>query len=181
MIYFFAADGFEETEVVGTLDVLRRAEIKTKIVGIGGTELIGSHQMKLKADLSEQDMELDSSLDAVILPGGMPGTTNLDASDTVRDALKYAQKHNLFLCAICAAPTVLAHNGLLNGKHATCFPGCETDLGGAIYTGDQVTIDGRIITANGPASALLFGEAIASQFIGNEAAHKILLNMQYKF
>ena len=86
MIYFFAADGFEETEVVGTLDVLHRAEIKTKIVGIGGAELIGSHQMKLKADLSEQDMELDSNLDAVILPGGMPGTTTLDASDTVRDA-----------------------------------------------------------------------------------------------
>ncbi len=181
MIYLFLADGFEEVEAIGTLDVLRRCDIKTKTVGIGGTEITGAHGIKVKADLAEEDIRLDGDLDAVVLPGGMPGTTNLDASDTVRDALKFAQKKNILIAAICAAPTVLAHNGILNGKKATCFPGCETDLGGAVYTAEPVTQDGRVITGNGAGSALLFGEAIAANFVGSEKAHQTLLTMQVKF
>lgn len=178
MIYIFLAEGFEEVEALGTLDVLRRCEIKAKTVGIGGTEVTGAHGIKVKADLDEADIALNGNLDAVVLPGGMPGTTNLGESDTVRDALKFAQKNNILICAICAAPTVLGQLGIIDGKHVTCFPGCEGGLGNAIYTAARIEEDGRIITGNGPAAALLFGEKIASHFVGNEKAHQVLKGMQ---
>ena len=181
MIFLFLADGFEEVEAIGTLDVLRRCDIKTRTVGIGGTEITGAHGVRVKADLAEEDMVLNEDLDAVVLPGGMPGTTNLAASDTVKDALKFAQKKHILICAICAAPTVLGQEGILAGKRATCFPSCEDGLGGATYTKEPVTEDGRIITANGAGSALIFGEAIAAHFVGKETAHKVVLNMQYQF
>lgn len=178
MIYIFLAEGFEEVEALGTLDVLRRCNIKARTVGIGGTEITGSHGIKVKADLGEADIVLNENLDAVVLPGGMPGTTNLGESDTVRNALKFAQKNNILICAICAAPTVLGKFGLIDGKRVTCYPGCEDGLGGATYTAERITEDGRIITGNGPAAALLFGEAIAARFVGNEKAHQVLKSMQ---
>lgn len=181
MIYIFLADGFEEVEALGTLDVLRRCEIKTKTVGVGGQEITGAHGIKVHADIPDAEIRLNEDLDAVVLPGGMPGTTNLGKSDAVRDALKFAQKNNILICAICAAPTVLGQLGMIDGKRVTCFPGCETGLGNATYTAERITEDGRIITGNGPAAALLFGEKIASHFVGNEKAHQVLKNMQVPF
>lgn len=179
MLYLFLADGFEEVEAIATLDVLRRAGLDAKTVGVTGASVTGSHGVSVKADLLPEDIRRDETLDGVILPGGMPGTTNLEASDAVKDLLHYCRDHNLLIAAICAAPSVLGHLGFLQGKKATCFPGFEPELTGATATGDSVTEDGNIITGKGAGAAHLFGEAIAARFVGKEAAHNVLTSMQY--
>ena len=179
MIELFLADGFEEVEAIATLDVIRRCGLDLQTVGIGGREIRGAHGVTVTADITEEEFTPSPDVDAIILPGGMPGTKNLDASDTVREALKAAAQGDKLLCAICAAPSVLGHNGYLAGKRATCLPGFEGELTGATYTAESVTEDGNVITGNGAGSAHLFGEAIAARFVGREAAHQVLLNMQY--
>ncbi len=181
MIYLFLADGFEEVEAIAPVDVLRRCGIDVKTVGVTGPDVTGAHGMTLHADLTADDVTAADLPDAVILPGGMPGTRNLDQSDLVRDTLRRCARGNRLICAICAAPSVLGHLGLLSGKRATCFPGFENELDCAVYTAEPVTCDGNFITANGPGSALLFGEQIAARFVGSEAAHTVLQQMQYDF
>ena len=122
-----------------TLDVLRRAGVETKTVGVTGPVVTGSHGVPVTADLVIEDAVKGNDLDGVILPGGMPGTKNLEASDLVKDYLRYCRDNGLLTAAICAAPSVLGHLGYLNGKKATCFPGFETELTGAVYTADSVT------------------------------------------
>lgn len=178
MIYMYLAEGFEETEAVATLDVLRRAGIETQTVGVTGMNVTGSHGITISCDTTPEDAARAANAEAVILPGGMPGTLNLEASDAVKDMLKYCAVNSRIIAAICAAPSILGHMGLLSGRRATCFPGFEKELNCSLYTGDQVTEDGSIITSNGAGSAFLFGEAIAARFVGREAAHKILQQMQ---
>lgn len=180
MIYLFLAEGFEEVEAIATLDVLRRAGVEVKTVGVTGPVVTGSHGVPVTADLAPEDAIMGQDLDGVILPGGMPGTKNLEASDLVKDFLRYCRERGLLMAAICAAPSVLGHLGYLNGKKATCFPGFETELQGAVFTGDSVTEDGNVITGNGAGAAHLFGEAIAARYVGREAAHNVLVNMQFK-
>ncbi|MBQ2437217.1 MAG: DJ-1/PfpI family protein [Clostridia bacterium] len=180
MLYLFLAEGFEEIEALGTLDVLRRAGVETKTVGVTGPVVTGSHGIPVTADLVIEDAVKGQDLDGVILPGGMPGTKNLEASDLVKDFLRYCRDNGLLTAAICAAPSVLGHLGYLNGKKATCFPGFETELTGAVYTADSVTEDGNVITGKGAGAAHLFGEAIAARYVGREAAHTVLANMQYE-
>ncbi len=179
MLYLFLAEGFEEIEALGTLDVLRRAGVEAKTVGVTGPVVTGSHGIPVTADLVIDEAVKGQDLDGVILPGGMPGTKNLEASDSVVDFLRYCREHGLLIAAICAAPSVLGHLGFLEGKKATCFPGFETELRGADYTADSVTEDGNIITGKGAGAAHLFGEAIAARFVGREAAHNVLVIMQF--
>lgn len=181
MLYLFLADGFEEVEAIATLDVLRRAGVDAKTVGVTGPVVTGSHGVSVTADLAIEDAVMGQDLDGVILPGGMPGTKNLEASDLVRDFLRYCRERRLLIAAICAAPSVLGHLGYLDGLKATCFPGFETELRGATYTADSVTEDGNIITGRGAGAAHLFGEAIAARYVGREAAHTVLTNMQFEF
>lgn len=181
MLYLFLAEGFEEVEAIATLDVLRRAGVDVKTVGITGNPVTGSHGVPMTPDLTAEEAVPAEDLEGVILPGGMPGTKNLEASSTVRDLLQYASDKGLLIAAICAAPSVLGHLGYLEGKQATCFPGFEPELHGATPTGKSVTEDGNIITGKGAGAAHLFGEAIAARFVGSEAAHDILTNMQYTF
>ena len=180
MLYLFLAEGFEEVEALATLDVLRRAEVDTKTVGVIGKVVTGSHGIPVTADLVIDEAVADDALTGVILPGGMPGTKNLEASQTVQTFLQYAKEHQLLVAAICAAPSILGHLGFLNGRQATCFPGFETELEGATVTGDSVTVDGNFITGKGAGAAHLFGEAIAARFIGKEEAHAVLTNMQFE-
>lgn len=181
MLYLFLAEGFEEVEAIATLDVLRRAGISVKTVGITGNPVTGSHGVSVTPDLTALEAVPTEALKGVILPGGMPGTKNLEASSTVRELLQYASDHDLLIAAICAAPSVLGHLGYLRGKRATCFPGFEPELLGATPTQESVTEDGNIITGKGAGAAHLFGEAIAARFVGGAAAHDILTNMQYTF
>ncbi|MCQ2460676.1 MAG: DJ-1/PfpI family protein [Clostridia bacterium] len=181
MVYVLLAEGFEEIEAIAPVDVLRRAGVDVATAAVGKDYTVkGAHGIPLKADILLSDVK-DADVDAVVLPGGMPGTKNLDESEDVRGLVRYcADKHKL-ICAICAAPSVLGHMRLLVGRKATCFPGFEGELHSSIFTGASVTKDGNIITADGPGSAVNFAEAIAAEFVGNDAARRVTDSMQCRF
>lgn len=171
MIYMFLANGFEEIEALLPLDLMRRAGLEVKTVGVGGIDITGSHGITVKADMLDTDLS-DSAPECVILPGGMPGTKNLDASAVVHKALDDALASEALICAICAAPMVLGKRGILCGKNATCFPGFEEYLEGA-NVGGRVVRDGRVITAIGMGAALEFGIEIVAALLGRDAADKL--------
>ncbi len=174
MIYMFLADGFEEVEALCPLDILRRAGLEVTTVSIGGKDMItGSHGITVQADIPDI-MYRDSSPDMIILPGGMPGSTNLDESKTVDTALRVAAKKGAYLCAICAAPLVLGKRGYLEGKRAVCYPGFESFLNGAdVSETETVVRDGNIITAKGMGAAFEFGLELVRALKDNETAENI--------
>ncbi len=178
MLYMFLAQGFEEVEALAPLDVLRRAGIDVKTVGVGDNFITGSHGVTVVCDLSTTGLELPEFLDGVILPGGMPGTVNLEKNRTVQAFIDYAYEKHEFLCAICAAPSILGHKGYLSGKEATCFPGYEEELEGAIISDKSVVRDGKIITAKGMGVATEFGLEIVASFLGKEKAESIKRKIQ---
>ncbi len=177
MVYVFLAEGFEEVEALTPVDVLRRCKAEVKTVGIGSKTVTGSHKIPVTADLTEDELTFDG-LDAVILPGGMPGTLNLEASQTVQKYIDYAAENDLYICAICAAPSILGHKGLLNGKKATCFPGFEKDLIGAKVKTDLAVADGRIITGKGAGAAMEFALLAAEKICGKDIAEKTRKSLQ---
>lgn len=162
MFYMFFADGFEEVEAVATLDVIRRAGIEIESVGIGADTVKGSHNMKFVCDKLDSEIKPENNLEGIILPGGMPGTTNLLESSVVNEFIDYCVSNNLYICAICAAPMILGKKGLLEGKNAICFPGFEDELIGAEISDKFVCKDGNIITAKGMGSAINFGLEIVA-------------------
>ncbi len=180
MIYCFLADGFEEIEALATIDILRRAEIEVVTVGIGGDVISGSHGIRVLADITENKVELNSALDGIILPGGLPGTLNLEKSDCVQCAIDYADKNNKLLSAICAAPLILGHRKLLEGKKATCYPGFEKDLYGADATGSFVEVDGNFITGKGAGVAIDFALEIVAYLKDRKLADSIKASIQSK-
>jgi 4-methyl-5(b-hydroxyethyl)-thiazole monophosphate biosynthesis len=167
----FLANGFEEIEALCPLDLLRRAGVEVKTVAIGGETLhvTGSHGIAVLADIDEKDFA-DKAPEMVILPGGMPGASNLDASPTVDGAIKSALACDGYLAAICAAPMILGKRDLLVGKRAICFPGFEQYLNGATVASERVVCDGKIITGAGMGVALDFGLALVAALRGKEAA-----------
>lgn len=170
MIYLFLADGFEETEAIVPLDILKRVEVGVTTVGIGGRTIIGAHGVPVGADFADSEMPIPDDIDGVILPGGMPGTLNLEKSEFVRACVEKAAKNGKLIAAICAAPSILGRMGLLCGKKATCFDGFEGFLGGAEFVDDLCVVDGNVITARGAGAALEFGFAIAEYFVGKGEA-----------
>ena len=171
MVYMFLANGFEEIEALCPLDLLRRAGVEVKTVAIGGETLqvTGSHGITVLADIDEKDFA-DEAPEMVILPGGMPGASNLDASPVVDGAIAAAVKTDAYLAAICAAPMILGKRDLLVGKRAICFPGFEQYLNGATVASERVVCDGKIITGAGMGVALDFGLALVAALRGKEAA-----------
>ena len=171
--YLFLANGFEETEAISPLDLLRRAGADVKTVGIGGKKAVGSHGIEITADLDEKEIA-NFDVDFIILPGGMPGTLNLDASDTVRRAIDAARERDAYICAICAAPAiVLGKHGLLAGKNATCYPGMEDYLLSADVRDENVVVDGKFITSRGLGTAVEFGLAIVGALYGDKKADEL--------
>lgn len=177
MVYVFLAEGFEEMEALAPIDVLRRAGLEVTTVGVGGKLIQGAHGVGFTADSDGEGLDF-SDVDCVVLPGGMPGTTNLDASAMVERCLMKAAEKGALIAAICAAPSVLGHKGLLNGKKATCFPGFEEELLGAVHTGAPVEKDGNIITARGAGVALDFALALVAQLKGEAAAEALRESLQ---
>lgn len=169
MIYLFLANGFEEVEALCPLDLIRRAGLEIKTVGVGQKAITGAHGITVETDMTDNEL-CDEAPTAVILPGGMPGTTNLDASAVVHKALDDANRTGALVAAICAAPSILGKRGDLQGKEAICFPGFEQFLEGATVSANKVVQDGRHITAAGMGVALDFGLAIVSYFCGEEKA-----------
>jgi len=177
MIYVFLADGFEEIEALAVVDILRRADLTVQTVGIGGKDVRGAHGIVVKADIDET-IPLESDFDAIVLPGGMPGTRNLENSSVVQAAIKMALGNNALIAAICAAPSILGHLGLLSGKRAVCYPGFEEALIGAEITDDLTAIDGRFITGKGPGAAIPFALEMVKVLVSEEKAKSLKEAMQ---
>lgn len=180
MVYCFLADGFEEVEAIAPIDMLRRAGVEVKTVGVTGDVIDGRHGIKVIPDVDIKDIILDDSLEAVILPGGLPGATNLEESDGVQKAIDFADEKGKYICAICAAPQILGHKGLLDGKKAIAYPSFESELKGATISEEYVVLDGNIITAKGAGVATQFGLKIVSVLKSEELAEEIGKAIQMK-
>ena len=168
-VLLFFANGTEEIEALTVVDILRRAGADVTIAGVGGKSLTGSHDIHITADVDA--VELASfDYDMVVVPGGLPGTTHLDESNVVDQALKSVSEKGGYLAAICAAPLVLGKRGYLIGKNATCYPGFESYLEGAKLPGTRVCVDGNVITGAGMGAALDFALALTAVLFGEEKA-----------
>ncbi len=168
MIYVYLANGFEETEAIAPIDLLRRAGKKVVIVGVGDNVIAGSHGITVVPDTIAQEAPLTDELEMIVLPGGMPGTLNLEKSDYVQAAIDYCVANGRYIGAICAAPSILGHKGLLRGKTAVCYEGFETQLEGANIGCGGVAEDGIFITARGAGVAVDFGLKLVEKIHSKE-------------
>ena len=179
-VYTFLADGFEMVEALAVVDILKRAGIEVITVSVKDTlEVESSHKVTIKADTLFNENSYDDG-SCVFLPGGMPGTRNLEAHEGLTDLIKKYYEGDKYLAAICAAPSVFGHMGLLEGKNATCFPGFEKDLYGATATGNRVEQAGKIITSKGMGTAIDLGLKLVEIFISAEKSEEIAKSTQYK-
>lgn len=178
-VYVFLAEGFEEIEALTVVDMLRRVKIETVTVAVSGKKRVtGAHGITVEADGSFEEYSYADGTMAV-LPGGMPGTKHLMEHAGIRELLLSYHAAKKYLAAICAAPAIFGENGLLAGRHATCFPGFEEKLTGAEVMPDAVVIDGTIITSRGMGTAIPFGAALVSVLAGETAAEELLRSIQY--
>ena len=167
MTYVFLADGFEEIEALSVVDILRRCQIEVQTVSITeNKQVTGSHGIPVLADITLEQANTDTA-QALILPGGLPGSDNLQSCKPLEDVLKKAAKEGRIVAAICAAPKVLGAFGLLAGKKATCYPGFEKELLGATPLTEKVVRDGNAITSRGAGTAADFAFALADALGGN--------------
>ena len=173
MVYIFLADGFEEIEALTQIDYLRRAGIEVTSVGVTGKNVTGSHGITVISDICENEFSADNELEMVILPGGIPGVPNLEKSDIVKAALKFAFENGRFIAAICAAPTLVAKYGYLDGKRAVCYPSMENELCGADYIKTSVVRDGKIITAEAAGASEQFALELIRSLRGDDVSEKI--------
>ena len=178
MVLVFLANGFEEIEALTPVDILRRGGVELMTVGVGGQTIRGSHGIYVAADTEDKALGDLTDVEAVILPGGMPGTLNLEKSNTVINAVKYCAENGLLLGAICAAPSILGHLGLLEGKKAVCYPSFEKELIGAVESDEYVCRDGQVITAKGMGVSVDFGLELLSALRGKETADKVKASIQ---
>ncbi len=179
-VYEFLANGFEDIEALAPVDILRRGGVEIKTVSITGNEWVEtSHGITLKADLKFEDIDSFEDADMLLLPGGMPGSANLNAHDGLKKVLLAQNAAGKRIGAICAAPLILGGLGILKGKKATCYPGFENTLTGAEYTPVIVQEDGNITTGEGPAAAFPYAYKILSYFAGEETAKNVADGMMY--
>ena len=183
MVYILLGSGFEEAEALVTADVLRRADAAVALTGIGGDFVTGSHGVTVKADLSVDSVTLEAG-DMVVLPGGMGGVASMEGSDAAMGLIRQAAGNpEIWLAAICAAPTLLARAGLLpKGVPCVCYPGMEGELieAGAVPAMDQpVVIQGRLVTGRGPGAAFDFGLALVGELTGADAAQRVRAGLHY--
>ncbi|MBI4603622.1 MAG: DJ-1/PfpI family protein [Planctomycetes bacterium] len=175
------AQGFEEIEAITIIDVLRRAEVDVVTLGVkgsgpGGLEVAGAHGVAVRADRTLAAGAAEA-WDAVILPGGMPGSTNLRDSPEVQGLIKKQAQAGRRLAAICAAPIALGAAGVLQGKRATSYPGFEKELRGATCVQDRVVRDGNVMTSRGPGTAMEFALELVSELKSKDAAKALRAGM----
>ncbi len=172
MVYMLLGTGFEETEAIAPLDLLRRAGIAAATVGINGKIIQGSHGIPVEADLELGEMDL-TNLDMIVLPGGMGGVASIKASEEALSAVRFAYENGKYVAAICAGPTILAQLGITDGKNATCYPGCEPQMGSANLVCAAAVTDGKVITGTSAGCAIPFGLALITALKGQEAAEVV--------
>ena len=176
-VLLFLATGFEEIEALATVDILRRAGINVQMVSVTGEYTVtGSHAINVETDFLIEDADFDSA-SMLILPGGLPGSTNLAAHELLCQRIQEHVASNRPVSAICAAPLVLGRLGLLAGHRATCYPGVEGELAGATYTSAMVEQDGLFITGKGPAAAFDFAYTIVERLLDKATADGIRAGM----
>ncbi len=173
MVYMLLGTGFEETEAIAPLDLMRRANIEVMTVGVNGKIIYGSHGIGIEADITLGEMDL-TQMDMIVLPGGLGGVASVRASAPAMDALRFAWENGKFVAAICAGPTVLADLGITDGKNITCYPGCETGCGNAnIVPGAASVRDGKLITGTSAGCVIPFGLALVEAIQGSDAANTV--------
>lgn len=172
MVYVLLGTGFEETEAVAPIDLLRRAGIAVQAVGLNGNIVHGSHHIGIEADITIDQMDL-TNLDMLMLPGGLGGVASIKSCEKAMDAIRFAHENSKWIAAICAAPTILAELGILEGKRAVCYPGCEEEMAGAIMVSDAAVRDGHIITGTSVGCAVPFGLALIEALKGSAEAARI--------
>lgn len=172
MVYVLLGKGFEEVEAITPIDYLRRAKIAVTTVGIGGKEIAGGHGICIKADIEIGEMDL-TDLDMIVLPGGMGGVAAIKGCEEALQAIRFAWENDKYVAAICAAPTILGEMGLLEGKSATCYPGCEEKLTGAVYKERAAVADGKLITGASAGCAEKFANSLIEALKGKEAASAV--------
>jgi 4-methyl-5(b-hydroxyethyl)-thiazole monophosphate biosynthesis len=177
MIYVHLADGFEEIEAITVIDILRRAGLETEMVSITGRlSVTGTHGVQIVADIVFEDAVYDNC-ELIVLPGGLPGATNLDEHARLREKIQSFAKQGKRLAAICAAPLVLGHAGVLEGKEATCYPGFEAELRGAVVTETAVCVSGNVTTSRGPGTAAAFALELVRQAKGDAVRDSVAQDM----
>ncbi len=179
-IAIFLANGFEEIEALTVVDLCRRAGLNIDMVSVMDSEMVtGSHGISVKADKLIGDVAFDE-MDMLVLPGGMPGTTNLENTEKLMEQVRAFDAAGRYISAICAAPGIFGRAGLLNGKKACVFPGLEGELKGADVQMTETTVDGHILTSRGMGTAMAFGLAIVERFCGKDTADELGKKVVYK-
>lgn len=177
MVYVLMVDGFEDIEALEPVDIMRRAGICVKTVGVMGKNATSSHDVTIETDIPVDAVNKDD-MEMLVLPGG-PGHTNLDESGEVQDLITYALENDIYIAAICASPSILGKRGILDGKKYTCFPGFEKFCANGIFTGEKATLDGKILTGKGAGAAADFGFKMVEILKGKDIADKLKKEMQY--
>lgn len=180
MVVVFLANGCEEVEALTQIDVLRRAGVD--VVGAAITpskKIVGGHNITFEADCTIYDIDFDK-VDMVVLPGGLVGRNNLMASKEVVTVCKKFNELGKYVAAICASPSVLGENNILQGKTATCYPGFEAQCHGAEIKQDNVVVDGNIITSRGPATAMEFGVELVRILLGDDISNNVAKGLLMK-
>ena len=173
MVYLLLGTGFEETEAIAPLDLLRRAGCNVLSVGVNGKTVYGGHGIGIEADITLEEMDL-TNMEMIVLPGGLGGVASVRASEQAMNALRFAWENDKFVAAICAGPTVLADLGITDGKKATCYPGCEADMGSAIMQENAPCVrDGKLITGTSAGCAIAFGLELIAALKGQQTADTI--------
>ena len=173
MVYMMLGTGFEVTEAMVPLVMMRRAGIDVCTVGINGKTVYGSRDIGIVADIELGDMDL-TNLEGIILPGGLGGVASIKASQPALDAVKFAYENHKLVAAICAGPTVLAMLGITDGKRATCYPGCEEQMGSAVMVPNAAAVtDGNLITGTSAGCAIPFALQLITALKGQEAADNV--------
>ena len=173
MVYILLGTGFEETEAIAPLDLLRRAGIPVMTVGLNGKTVYGGHNIGVEADITVGQMDL-TDLDMIVLPGGLGGVASIRSCPEALDAVRFAWNNGKFVAAICAGPTVLADLGIVDGLQATCYPGCEDGMGGAIMADNAPCVrDGKLITGTSAGCAIPFGLMLIEALKGKDTADAI--------
>ena len=172
MVYMLLGTGFEETEAIAPLDLLRRAGVEVATVGLNGKIIRGGHGIGVEADLEIGQMDL-TNLEMIILPGGLGGVASIRKCEQAMEAVRFAWENGKYTAAICAGPTVLADLGITNGKNATCSPGCEEQMGSANMVQAAAVTDGKLITGTSAGCAVPFGLALIAALKGQEEADRI--------
>lgn len=178
LVYVFLAEGFEEVEALAVVDVLRRADIDTKMVSVSDKyEVKSSHDVIIRADLLIDEADFDKA-DMLFLPGGIPGTPNLASNPVLMQNIIEFNKQGKKLAAICAAPSIFGELGILEGKTASCFPGYEDKLKGADYKREKFITDGNITTGRGMGSAIELGLELVRILISEDKSEDIMRKIQ---